>query len=127
MQNHIAEKLNHTSNHMVIDSVSVPAIQLARERSYRAFRRDFESAPAIGYCAVNKSWFIGYKLHVVIYDNDVVQQSGLNKGNVHDITYLKEVKQLPSRKMLFGDRAYISKLLQASFFDDFEVTLKVPF
>lgn len=127
VQEHIAEKLNHTSDHMIIDSVPVPVIKLAREKSYRAFKKDFESAPAKGYSAVNKSWFIGYKLHVVIYDNGVVQQSGLSKGNVHDITYLKDVKKLPSRKMLLGDRAYISKPLQASLFDDFEVTLKVPF
>jgi hypothetical protein len=112
---------------MIIDSVPVPVIKLAREKSYRAFRKDFESAPEKGYSAVNKGWFIGYKLHVVIYDNGVVQQSGLSKGNVHDISYLKDVKKLPAKKMLPGDRAYISKPLQASLFDDFEVTLKVPF
>jgi hypothetical protein len=127
VQEHIAEKLNHKSNHMIIDSVPVPVIKMAREKSYRAFRKDFDSAPAKGYSAVNKSWFIGYKLHVIIYDNGVVQQSGLSKGNVHDITYLKDVNKLPSSKILLGDRAYISNPLQASLFDDFKVTLKVPF
>ena len=64
---------------------------MARERSYRAFRKNFETAPAKGYSAVNRGWFIGYKLHVVIFDNGVVQQSAVTKGNVHDINYLKSV------------------------------------
>lgn len=127
VQNHISERLKNKSTLMIIDSVPVPVIKLAREKSFRAFRKDFESAPAKGYSAVNKSWFIGYKLHVIIYDNGVVQQSGLTKGNIHDISFLKNVQNLPEKKTLLGDRAYISNPLQASLFDDFKVNLKVPF
>jgi hypothetical protein len=57
-----------------------------------------ETAPSKGYSAVNKGWFIGYKLHVVIYDNGVVQQSGITKGNVYNINYLKSVSKLPVGK-----------------------------
>lgn len=127
VQTIISQKLQHKSKYMIIDSVPVPVVKMAREKSFRAFRKDFESAPAKGYSAVNRNWFIGYKLHVIIYDNGVVQQSGITKGNVHDINFLKEVDKLPKKKMLLGDRAYISKPLQASLFDDFEVDLKVPF
>lgn len=62
---------------------------MARERSFRSFRHDFETAPAKGYSAVNRSWFIGYKLHVIIYDNGAIQQAGITKANVHDINFLK--------------------------------------
>ena len=127
VQEHIADKLQQTSRHMIIDSVPVPVVKLAREKSFRAFRKNFETAPAKGYSAVNRSWFIGYKLHVIIYDNGVVQQSGLSKGNMHDISFLKNVDHLPANKVLLGDRAYISNPLQASLFDDFKVSLKVPF
>ena len=127
VQEHIAEKLQQTSRQMIIDSVPVPVVKLAREKSFRAFRKNFETAPAKGYSAVNRSWFIGYKLHVIIYDNGVVQQSSLSKGNVHDISFLKNVDCLPENKVLLGDRAYISNPLQASLFDDFKVSLKVPF
>jgi len=57
---------------MVVDSIPVPVIKIAREKTHKAFRHTFETAPAKGYSAVNKGWFIGYKLHVVIYDNGVV-------------------------------------------------------
>jgi len=76
---------------------------------------------------VNKGWFIGYKLHVVIFDNGVVQQSGITKGNVHDINYLKGIDKLPPKKQLLGDRAYRSTPLQMDLFDKFKVKLRVPF
>jgi len=100
---------------------------MARERTHKAFRKDFETAPAKGYSAVNRGWFIGYKLHVIIYDNGVVQQSGITKGNVHDINFLKTVPDLPCGKFLLGDRAYRSNPLQMQLFDQFKVKLKVPF
>ena len=127
VQDKISERLEDQSQAMVIDSVPVPVVKLARERTYKAFRKDFDTAPSKGYSAVNKGWFIGYKLHVVIYDNGVVQQSGITKGNVHDINYLKSVSKLPSGKQLLGDRAYRSKPLQMDLFDKYNVRLRVPF
>lgn len=127
VQDKISERLEDQSQAMVIDSVPVPVVKMARERTYKAFRKDFETAPSKGYSAVNKGWFIGYKLHVVIYDNGVVQQSGITKGNVHDINYLKSVAKLPAGKQLLGDRAYRSKPLQMDLFDKYNVKLRVPF
>jgi hypothetical protein len=127
VQEKIAGLLQDQSKIMVIDSVPVPVVKLAREKTYRAFRKDFETAPAKGFSAVNKGWFIGYKLHVVIYDNGVVQQSAITKGNIHDINFLKSLKHLPNGKQLLGDRAYRSNLVQIDLFDKFDVKLKVPF
>jgi IS5 family transposase len=64
---------------------------------------------------------------VIIYDNGVVQQSGITKGNVHDINFLKQLRHLPKGKFLLGDRAYRSSPLQMELFDQFKVKLKVPF
>lgn len=127
VQTKIAEQLNEEGEAMVVDSIPVPVVKLARERTYKAFKDSFDTAPAKGYSAVNKGWFIGYKLHVIIYDNGVVQQSALTKGNVHDINFLKTVENLPQGKLLLGDKAYRSQGLQADLFKQFEVKLKVPF
>ena len=127
VQEIVSGKLEHKTKTMIIDSVPVPVVKLAREKSYKSFRKDYETSPAKGFSAVNKSWFIGYKLHVIIYDNGVVQQSGITKGNVHDINFLKNVESLPNKKTLLGDRAYISNPLQYSLFQDYTVSLKVPF
>ena len=127
LQDHIASKLQNLSRTMIVDSIPVPVVKMVREKSFKAFRKSFETAPAKGWSAVNKNWFIGYKLHVVIFDNGVVQQSGITKGNVHDINFLKQVKDLPAKKDILGDRAYISKTLQMDLFEQYKVTLKVPF
>jgi Transposase DDE domain len=127
VQEYISLKLEDLSGLMVIDSIPVPVVKMAREKSFKAFKKDFETAPAKGYSAVNKGWFIGYKLHVVIYDNGVVQQSGITKGNVHDINFLKQIEGLPVQKQMIGDRAYISKSLQMDLFEKYEIKLKVPF
>lgn len=111
----------------MIDSIPKPVIKMARERNYKAFRKDFETAPSKGYSAVNMGWFFGYKLHVVIYDNGVVQQSGITKGNVHDINYLKSVAKLPAGEHLLGDRGYRSNPLQMDLFDKYQVKLRVLF
>lgn len=127
LQEKVGLSLQNLSRTMVIDSVPVPVVKMARERTFKAFKKNHETAPAKGYSAVNKSWFIGYKLHVIIFDNGVVQQSGITKGNVHDINFLKELEHLPERKQLLGDRAYISKTLQIDLFDSYKIKLKVPF
>ena len=127
VQDKVSARLEDQSQSMVIDSIPVPVVKMARERTYKAFRKSFDTAPAKGYSAVNKGWFIGYKLHVVIFDNGVVQQSGVTKGNVHDINYLKGINKLPPKKQLLGDRAYRSNPLQMDLFDKFKVKLRVPF
>jgi hypothetical protein len=73
IQYKISDRLQELSQVMVVDSVPVPFVKLARERSYKAFRKNFETAPAKVHSAVNRGWFIGYNLHVVIFDNGVVQ------------------------------------------------------
>lgn len=127
VQAKVAACLEQESEAMVVDSIPIPVVKLARETTYKSFRQTFDTAPAKGYSAVSRSWFIGYKLHVIIYDNGVVQQSGLTKGNVHDINFLKEIDTLPEGKVLLGDKAYRSRPLQMDLFEKFEVKLKVPF
>ncbi|MDE3212452.1 MAG: IS982 family transposase [Bacteroidota bacterium] len=127
VQEAVSKRLEGESEAMVVDSIPIPVVKLAREKSFRAFRENFETAPAKGYSAVNKGWFIGYKLHVIIYENGVVQQSDLSKGNVHDINFLKKVENLPVGKLLLGDRAYRSNALQMDLFENYQVKLKVPF
>lgn len=127
IQDCIASELSDESETMIIDSVPVPVVKLARESSYRICKQDYETAPAKGFSSVNKGWFIGYKLHVVIFANGVIQQSGVTKGNVHDINFLKSIESFPLHKDLLGDRAFISKTVQLNLFENFEVRLRVPF
>jgi hypothetical protein len=60
VQDKISERLKDQSQAMVIDSIPVTVVKLARERMYKSFRKDFDTAPAKGYSAVNKGWLIGW-------------------------------------------------------------------
>jgi hypothetical protein len=55
VQNHAGERLNELINTMIIDSISVPVIKTASEKTFKAFKQSFETAPAKGYSAVNKN------------------------------------------------------------------------
>jgi hypothetical protein len=123
----VSSYLENESEAMVIDSVPIPVIKMAREKTFKAFKKNVDTAPTKGYSAVNKGWYIGYKLHVIIFDNGVVQQSYVSKANVHDINFLKEIENVPSNKLLLGDRAYRSNPLQLDLFEKHQITLKVPF
>lgn len=127
VQDKVSALLEQQSEAMIIDSVPVPVVKPAREKTFKAFKQDIETAPAKGYSAVSKGWFIGYKLHVIIFDNGVVQQSGITKGNEHDINYLKRAENLPKGKLLLGDRAYRSNPLQMELFNNRKIKLRVPF
>jgi len=80
LQQKVADQLDKKSQVLVVDSILVPVVKMARERTHKAFRKDFETAPAKGYSAVNRGWFIGCKLNVIIFDNGVVQQRGSPKA-----------------------------------------------
>ena len=43
---------------MIIDSVPVPVVKMVREKSFKAFKKDFDSAPDKGYSAINRNCFI---------------------------------------------------------------------
>ncbi len=101
-------------------------VKMGKELRYKSSRKSFETAQEKEYSVVNRGWFIGYKLHVVIFDNGMIQLSAITKGNVHDINYLKSIVHLPSGKHLLGDRAYRSNPLQIHLFEKFDVKLKVP-
>lgn len=98
VQEYISSKLEDLSELMVVDSIPIPVVKMARERLFKAFKNDFETAPVKGYSAANKGCFIGYKQHVVIFDNGVVRQSVITKGNVHDINFLTQIEELPVHK-----------------------------
>ncbi len=60
VQDKVSARLDHESQAMVIDSLPVPVVKSAREKMHKALRKSFDTAPAKGYSAVNRGWFIGY-------------------------------------------------------------------
>ncbi len=123
----IADFLNEGEDTYLVDSIPVPVCQIARERSCKICKKNFESAPDKGYSSVNRSWFYGYKLHLVTSVRGVFSSMDLTKASIHDLHYLKEVKHSGiSDCTLIADKGYVSKPIQMDLFTSKQIRLKTP-
>lgn len=64
--------------------------------------------PYKGYCASQKKYFYGYRLHSICSAAGV-QSLDLTKASVHDIHYLQDVKEMFKNCIIPGDKGCISK------------------
>ena len=123
----VADILNQDEDIYLVDSIPVPVCQIAREKSSKICKENFESAPDKGYSAVSKSYYYGYKLHLVISMNGVFQSMDLTKASVHDIHYLSDIKQSGLNNCtLIGDRGYLSSTYQLDLFESCQINLQTP-
>lgn len=119
-------QLNATSEVYAIDSMPLEICKLSRMQRNKMGKENIHSAPDKGYCASQKKYFYGYKLHSVCAASGVVQSLDLTKASVHDIHYLKDVKEMFSNCIIAGDKGYISKTIQIDLFETAGIKLEVP-
>lgn len=127
LNQNIAGFINRGENVYLVDSIPVTVCQIAREKSSKVCRENYETAPDKGYSAVSKSYYFGYKLHLVTSMNGVFSSMDLTKASVHDIHYLNEVKHSNiSNCTLIGDKGYLSKSYQLDLFNTRQINLETP-
>lgn len=123
----LADRMNEGENVFIIDSIPVPICKIAREKSSKICRENFETAPDKGYSAVNKAYYYGYKLHMITSVNGVFHSMDLSKASVHDSRYLNDVKHSGLNNCtLVGDKGYLSKTYQIDLFSSAKIELKTP-
>ena len=77
-------------------------------RRIKIYKNEFETAPSKGFCASQNIWFYGYKLHGVCSLNGIFHSLDITKAEVHDIQFLKTVKnQLSDCVLLRGQRLLV--------------------
>jgi hypothetical protein len=124
----ISSSLNEGEDVYLVDSIPIPICQIAREKSCKICKEDFETAPDKGYSAVSKSWYFGYKLHLATSVRGVFSSMELTKASVHDIHYLNEVKHSGiTNCTLIADKGYISKPIQTDLFNTRQIRLETPY
>ena len=124
---HLSGKLNEGENIFLIDSIPVPVCKIAREKRCKFGKDSFESTPDKGFSAVTKSYYYGYKLHLVTSVKGVFHSMDLTKASVHDVYYLNEVANSTMRNaVLIGDKGYLSKQIQIDLFHYCNVQLETP-
>ena len=122
----MAEQLNRQTDIFVIDSMPLEICKLSREKRNKMGKESVHHSPDKGYCASQKKYFYGYKLHSVCSAAGVIESLDLTKASVHDIHYLKDVKEMLSNCIITGDKGYIGKQNQIDLFQTAGIQLEVP-
>lgn len=110
----------------LIDSMPLEICKIARYQRVKVCKEEFETSPAKGYCASQKTWFFGYKLHAVCSISGVFHSLDITKANVHDIHMLKDIKYELNNCLLLGDRGYLSSEQQLDLFETANIKLETP-
>ena len=113
-------------DYFIVDSMPLEICKFARHNRIKICKNDFETAPSKGCCASQNSGFFGYKLHGVCSVNGVFHSLDITKAEVHDIHFLKNIKQQMSDCVILGDRGYLSQSIQLDLFQTANVKLETP-
>ncbi|MFZ6023793.1 MAG: IS982 family transposase [Bacteroidota bacterium] len=122
----MAERLNKQVDIFAIDSMPLEICKISREQRNQMGKESIEHSPDKGYCASQRKYFYGYKLHSVCSVSGVIQSLDLTKASVHDIHYLKDVQELFSNCIITGDKGYVSKQQQINLFETVGIQLEIP-
>ena len=105
--------MNLGENVFIVDSIPIPICKLAREKQIRICKENYETAPDKGWSAVNKSYYLGYKLHLTTSMRGIFHSMNLTKASVHDVHFLSQLKYTRLNNCtLVGDKGYLSIVLK---------------
>ena len=119
--------MNKDETVYTVDSMPIPIVNIAREKRSTICKEYFESAPDKGFSAITKSYYYGYKLHLVSSVKGVFYSMQLSKASVHDVYYLQEVKHSALNNcLLLGDKGYLSAEVKTDLFNTAKIDLQTP-
>jgi hypothetical protein len=122
----MAERINKQADIFAIDSMPLEICKISREQRNKMGKESAHHYPDIGYCASQKKYFYGYNLHSVCSAAGVIHSLDLTRASVHDVRYLKDVKELFNNCMIIGVKGYISRQHQINLFETAGIELEVP-
>jgi hypothetical protein len=121
----LANRMNEFEDTFIVDSMPVPICNIARASTISICKQDFDTAPDKGYSAITKSYFMGYKLHLVTSVRGVFHSMQLSKASIHDIHYLEEIKDSGLNNcLLLGDKGYLSAEQKTDLFHTAKIELQ---
>lgn len=122
----LAERFNGSEKYFVVDSMPLEVCKLSRSSRSRICKETDYALPNRGYCASQKMHYYGYKLHAVCSAEGVFQNLDISPASVHDIHYLKDIKQQVENCTILGDKGYLSAEYQLDLFTSHNIKLEVP-
>lgn len=122
----LARSFNEYEKFFIIDSMPVEVCKLSRSYTSKICKDAEYCYPNRGFCASQQMHFYGYKLHAVCSINGVFQSIDLSPASVHDIHYLKDIREQLSDCTLLGDKGYLSSEIQIDLFNYANIELETP-
>ena len=122
----LASSFIEFEKYFIVDSMPLEICKFSRHNRIKICKDEFETDPSKGYCASQNNWFYGYKLHGVCSVNGIFHSLEITKAEVHDVHFLKNIKQQMSDCVLLGDRGYLSESIQLDLFRTVNIKLETP-
>lgn len=122
----IAKSFNEFETYFIVDSMPLEICKISRSMRSKICKDEQFRFPNRGFCASQQMSFYGYKLHAVCSVNGVFQSIDLSPASVHDIHFLKDIKEQLSDCILLGDKGYLSSKVQVDLFNYSNITLETP-
>lgn len=126
IRNELSKKFNEFENYFIVDSMPLEVTKLSRSSRSKICKEAFYTAPNRGYCASQKMHYYGYKIHAVCSVEGVFKSFDLSKASVHDIHYLKDIKNQFDNCVVIGDKGYLSTDYQLDLFTSKSIKLEIP-
>jgi len=123
----MATDINGINDIYAIDSMPLEICKMARMGRNKMGTESEFSKPKKGYCASQDKWYFGYKAHCVCSSSGVIQLFDLTNAAVHDVNFLKDVKDEMQYCTLVGDRGYISKAYKKELWEQSRIKIEVPY
>ena len=122
----LASRFLEFEDYYIVDSMPLEICKFDRHKRIKICKNEFETAPSKGFCASQNNWFYGYKLHGVCSIDGVFHSLDITKAEVHDVHFLKNIKQQMSDCVLLGDTGYLSQSIQLDLFQTVNIKLETP-
>ena len=100
--------------------------KLSRSGRSKICKQEFDTAPNLAFCASQNMRYYGYKIHAVCSVEGVFKSFDLSKASVHDIHYLKDIKNQFNDCVIIGDKGYLSAEYQLDLFQSKRIKLAIP-
>ena len=118
--------LSASENYFIVDSMPLEVCKNARIRRSAICKENYETAPDKGFCAAQQLYYYGYKLHAVCTLGGVFTSVDIAPASVHDIHYLKDIRNQMKDCTILGDKGYLSAEIQLNLFQKVNIKLETP-
>lgn len=98
----IAEKIDGGEEYFCIDSKPIEVCRVARGKRCKMGRNDYSKAPSFGYCASQKNYYYGYKLHAICGLSGVIHSFDLTK-QVFTISIILKISNMNIMTAAFSE------------------------